>query len=31
MDLITWIPSMVALGLATMGLMFAVVIGCDKV
>jgi hypothetical protein len=31
MDLAIWIPSTVILGLVTMGLMFAFVIGCDKV
>ncbi len=31
MDLAIWIPAMVILGLVTMGLMFAFVIGCDKV
>lgn len=31
MNLILWIPAMVLLGLATMGLMFAFVGGCDKV
>lgn len=31
MDLVTWIPAMVVLGLVTMGLMFAFVTGCDKV
>ena len=31
MDLSIWIPGMVILGLATMGLMFAFVIGCEKV
>ena len=31
MDLALWIPAMVLLGLATMGLLFAFVIGCEKV
>jgi len=31
MDLALWIPAMVFLGLATMGLLFAFVIGCEKV
>jgi hypothetical protein len=31
MNLAFWIPAMVSLGLATMGLMFAFVIGCEKV
>jgi hypothetical protein len=31
MNLVVWIPAMVILGLATMGLMFAFVVGCDKV
>jgi hypothetical protein len=31
MDLMLWIPAMVLLGLATMGLMFAFVIGCERV
>jgi hypothetical protein len=31
MNLAVWIPLMVFLGLATMGLMFAFVAGCDKV
>jgi hypothetical protein len=31
MNLELWIPLTVALGLVTMGLMFAFVVGCDKV
>jgi hypothetical protein len=31
MDLAVWIPAMVILGLVIMGLMFAFVVGCDKV
>lgn len=31
MDLNIWIPAMVLLGLATLGLMFAFVAACDKV
>ena len=31
MNLELWIPITVALGLVTMGLMFAFVVGCDKV
>jgi hypothetical protein len=31
MDLAIWIPAMVVLGLVTMALMFAFVVGCDKV
>jgi len=31
MDLNIWIPALVILGLVTMGLMFAFVIGCDNV
>ena len=31
MDLNIWIPAMVILGLVTMGLMFAFVVGCDRV
>lgn len=31
MNLALWIPALVGLGLATMGLMFAFVAGCDKV
>lgn len=31
MDLTLWIPAMVVLGLVTLGLMFAFVVGCDKV
>jgi hypothetical protein len=31
MNLTVWIPAMVMLGLATMGLMFAFIVGCDKV
>ncbi len=31
MNLELWIPALVILGLATMGLMFAFVAGCDKV
>jgi hypothetical protein len=30
-ELTTWIPAMIILGLVTMGLMFAFVVGCDKV
>ena len=31
MNLDVWIPALVLLGLSTMGLMFAFVVGCDKV
>lgn len=31
MDLTLWIPALVLLGLATLGLMFAFVIACDRV
>jgi hypothetical protein len=31
MDLNVWIPSMIGLGLLTMGLMFAFLYGCEKV
>ena len=31
MNLVVWIPALVLLGLATLGLMFAFVIACDKV
>jgi hypothetical protein len=31
MDLTVWIPAMVALGLATLGLMFAFVYACAKI
>jgi hypothetical protein len=31
MNLAIWLPALFALGLAVMGLMFAFVIGCDKV
>jgi hypothetical protein len=31
MNLAIWIPAMMILGLATLGLMFAFVIACDKV
>ena len=31
MDLTVWIPAMVALGLATLGLMFAFVYACTKI
>ncbi len=31
MNLELWIPITAALGLVTMGLMFAFVVGCDKV
>ena len=31
MNLMIWIPALVLLGLVTLGLMFAFVIGCDKV
>jgi hypothetical protein len=31
MDLETWIPLTVLLGLAALGLMFAFVVACDKV
>jgi hypothetical protein len=31
MDLTIWLPAMFLLGLATLGLMFAFVAGCDKV
>jgi hypothetical protein len=31
MDLELWIPALILLGLVTMSLMFAFVIGCEKV
>jgi hypothetical protein len=31
MNLEVWIPAMIALGLLTLGLMFAFVVACDKV
>jgi hypothetical protein len=31
MNLELWIPALVALGLVAMGLMFAFVIGCEKI
>ena len=31
MNLAVWLPALFLLGLATMGLMFAFVVGCDKV
>jgi hypothetical protein len=31
MDLAFWIPALVVTGLVVLGLMFAFVIGCDKV
>jgi hypothetical protein len=31
MNLIVWLPAMFVLGLVTMGLLFAFVIGCEKV
>lgn len=31
MNLVLWIPALVVLGLVTMGLLFAFVIGCEKV
>ncbi len=31
MNLTVWLPAMFLLGLATLGLMFAFVIGCDRV
>jgi len=31
MDLTIWIPAMILLGLAALGLMFAFVLACDKV
>lgn len=31
MDLVVWLPAMFLLGLATLGLMFAFVAGCDEV
>jgi hypothetical protein len=30
-ELTIWIPALILLGLATLGLMFAFVIACDKV
>jgi hypothetical protein len=30
-NLAVWVPGLFVLGLATMGLMFAFVIGCDRV
>jgi hypothetical protein len=31
MNLLIWIPALALLGLATLGLMFAFVVACDKV
>jgi hypothetical protein len=31
MDLAVWLPALAALGLATMGLLFAFVAGCERV
>ncbi len=31
MNLTIWIPALILLGLVTLGLMFAFVVGCDKV
>jgi len=31
MNLMVWLPAMFLLGLATLGLMFAFLTGCDKV
>jgi hypothetical protein len=31
MNLVVWIPALVLLGLATLGVMFAFVVACDKV
>lgn len=31
MDLYIWLPAMAALGLVTMGLMFAFAVACEKV
>ena len=31
MDLAIWVPATVALGLATLALMYAFVVACDKV
>ena len=31
MDLAIWLPALFVLGLATMGLMFAFVAGCERV
>jgi hypothetical protein len=31
MNLHIWIPGMIALGLVTLGLMFAFMVACDKV
>lgn len=31
MNLIFWVPALIALGLVTLGLMFAFVKACDKV
>jgi hypothetical protein len=31
MNLTIWIPALVLLGLVTLGLMFAFIVGCDKV
>jgi len=31
MDLTTWVPAMILLGLATFALLFAFVAACDKV
>jgi hypothetical protein len=30
-ELTLWIPALILLGLATLGLMFAFVVGCDNV
>jgi len=30
-ELTVWIPAMVVLGLATLGLMFAFIVACDRV
>ena len=31
MNLMIWLPAVILFGLVTLGLMFAFVIGCDKV
>jgi hypothetical protein len=31
MDLTVWLPGLFLLGMATMGLMFAFVLGCERV
>jgi hypothetical protein len=31
MNLVTWLPALFAVGLASMGLMFAFLVACDRV